>query len=269
MRRAILATWRLFDTLPVPPPVRFLLVGASGIGVNMGVLWALVSHFAMPSFVAVALAVETSICTNFLLNDVWTFGSGRRVRPWWARIAVFHGAAAVAASVLGVLLLAASAGGRIAIWRLPGRHQRRVDHQFRRQHDLDLACRPAPFREYLMSSVANSLKRIVVVPVQRAGTSAALSSILGLGREYEVLVVDSSRQAGDIVKGDGGGGIALSCRREDGHGTATVAASGGRWTSCRSDLPDGRLLPTGRKRRVQHRPAASSAPLRRRWVDAG
>ncbi len=207
MRRAMLAVWRVFDTLPVPPPVRFLLVGASGIGVNMAVLWVLVDRLGFPSFAAVALAVETSICTNFLLNDVWTFGAGRRVRPWWARVSVFHGAAAVAAGVnLSLFLLLTSVAGLyylaanlIAIgvasiinfavsaswiWRAgPSSIPAAVSH--------------------IGWGPEGPSKRIVAIPTynESANIHRLLERILSLGQEYEVLVVDDSSPdgTGDIV----------------------------------------------------------------------
>jgi len=70
----LLAWWHRFEALPLPPPARFLLVGLSGVGVNMAVLWLLVGRMGLRPLPAAALAVETSIWSNFLLNDIWTFG---------------------------------------------------------------------------------------------------------------------------------------------------------------------------------------------------
>lgn len=54
-------------------PLRFGLVGVSGVLVNSAIIWALVRglHLAIPA--ASALATEAAIVTNFLLNDRWTF----------------------------------------------------------------------------------------------------------------------------------------------------------------------------------------------------
>jgi dolichol-phosphate mannosyltransferase len=207
MRRLMLAAWRVLDALPLPPPVRFLLVGASGVGVNMGVLWFLVGHLGLPSLAAVVLAVETSICTNFLLNDVWTFGSGRRVRSWWARISVFHGAAAVAAGVnLSLFLLLTSVGG--VYYLAANLVAIGVASAINFAVSATWIWRAGP-SSVPASAAANDWgaegpsKRIVVIPTynESANIRRLLERILSLGREYEVLVVDDSSPdgTGDIV----------------------------------------------------------------------
>ena len=52
--------------------LKFCLVGASGVGVNLGVL-ALLSAFEVRTSYASAWAIEISIISNFLMNEVWTF----------------------------------------------------------------------------------------------------------------------------------------------------------------------------------------------------
>lgn len=59
--------WRIGPTF-----VRFLMVGASGTVVNMGVLWLLVTA-GLPHLPAVLISTESSILSNFFLNDLWTF----------------------------------------------------------------------------------------------------------------------------------------------------------------------------------------------------
>ncbi len=80
-----LAGWR---------PFKFAAVGASGIGVAEAVLYAL-RDIAYPA--AAALAIETSLTTNYLLNKTWTFRD--RGTPWlkgWLKyhVANLTGAAA-------------------------------------------------------------------------------------------------------------------------------------------------------------------------------
>jgi dolichol-phosphate mannosyltransferase len=53
--------------------VRFGMVGASGVLVNLLVLRVLFGELHWASYVASALAVEVSIGTNFLGNNWWTF----------------------------------------------------------------------------------------------------------------------------------------------------------------------------------------------------
>jgi dolichol-phosphate mannosyltransferase len=52
--------------------IKFLLVGASGIVVNLCAFWLILSAGAS-KFVASPVAVEISIISNFLLNNWWTF----------------------------------------------------------------------------------------------------------------------------------------------------------------------------------------------------
>jgi putative flippase GtrA len=54
-------------------PLRFGVVGLSGVAVNTAILWGLVSGARLPVLLASALATETAILSNFLLNDRWTF----------------------------------------------------------------------------------------------------------------------------------------------------------------------------------------------------
>jgi len=57
-------------------PLRFGVVGLSGVAVNTAILWGLVSGARLPVLLASALATETAILSNFLLNDRWTFQAG-------------------------------------------------------------------------------------------------------------------------------------------------------------------------------------------------
>ena len=70
------AAWRELRKI-----LRFGLVGLSGILVNMGILWGLTELGGIYYLYSSAVAIETSIITNFLLNDFWTFGgeTGHRV----------------------------------------------------------------------------------------------------------------------------------------------------------------------------------------------
>jgi dolichol-phosphate mannosyltransferase len=57
--------------------IKFCLVGASGVGVNMGLLWVLTEFAGLYYLVSAAISIETSIITNFLLNDYFTFHDRR------------------------------------------------------------------------------------------------------------------------------------------------------------------------------------------------
>ena len=51
---------------------RFCMVGASGVGVNLGVLYVAQSLGFLAS-ISSAIAIQLSICSNFILNEFWTF----------------------------------------------------------------------------------------------------------------------------------------------------------------------------------------------------
>jgi dolichol-phosphate mannosyltransferase len=53
--------------------LKFIAVGVSGYFVNIGVLSLLVSLTGMLPLLAVIFSIETSIISNFLLNNFWTF----------------------------------------------------------------------------------------------------------------------------------------------------------------------------------------------------
>lgn len=54
-------------------PIKFAIVGGSGIVVNMAILIGLQEVFEIPLMIASIVAIEVSIISNFLLNDSWTF----------------------------------------------------------------------------------------------------------------------------------------------------------------------------------------------------
>ena len=58
------------------PFVKFTMVGLTGVGVNEGMLIALQS-MGVYLLYASALAIEISILSNFLINDLWTFRDRR------------------------------------------------------------------------------------------------------------------------------------------------------------------------------------------------
>lgn len=61
--------------------LKFAIVGATGVVVNLGCLTFLMSS-GMNKFLASPLAVEVAILSNFLLNNVWTF-RWRRTQDGW------------------------------------------------------------------------------------------------------------------------------------------------------------------------------------------
>ena len=58
---------------------KFCLVGLSGVGVNMGIFWLLTRYggLGQKDFLALAIAIEASIVSNFTLNEFFTFRDRR------------------------------------------------------------------------------------------------------------------------------------------------------------------------------------------------
>lgn len=53
--------------------IKFLLVGASGVIVNLGLLYILKEFLKIHYLVAGLIAIECSIINNFILNSIWTW----------------------------------------------------------------------------------------------------------------------------------------------------------------------------------------------------
>jgi len=53
--------------------LKFCIVGGSGVIVNMGLLWLLTEIVGLYYLISSAISIETSIVTNFILNDYWTW----------------------------------------------------------------------------------------------------------------------------------------------------------------------------------------------------
>ncbi len=75
--------------------VKFGVVGASGVVVNLGIYLALTRLLGFDKSLAAqnisyGVSVEISIFTNFLLNDVWTFRDLRETISWRSRLWRFH-----------------------------------------------------------------------------------------------------------------------------------------------------------------------------------
>ena len=87
-------------------PLRFGVVGLSGIVVNSAILWVLVRELHLAVMLGSVLATEAAILSNFLLNDRWTF-RGVSARSFTQRLLRFNGVAlggmAITAGILTAL----------------------------------------------------------------------------------------------------------------------------------------------------------------------
>ncbi len=81
--------------------VSFGLVGLSGIFVNMGLLYVLTEYVGLYYLVSAAIAIEVSIISNFIWNDLWTFRSSRTLK----RARKIHRFASFQAVSLGGLVI--------------------------------------------------------------------------------------------------------------------------------------------------------------------
>ena len=188
---------------PIPRLARFSLVGASGVAVNTGMLWFLRSGAELPLAAASALAIETAIWNNFVLNDAWTFVEERRRRPWWTRAIAFHVTAVSAGAInLGVLLLLVAGSGLnylianlIAIAVAAG-----VNYSLSALWTWRPAApHPRPVRRAGPATGRN----IVVVPTynEAQNVERLMEAVLAHGPDYEVLIVDDASPdgTGDLV----------------------------------------------------------------------
>lgn len=88
--------------------LKFGTVGLSGVGVNVAV-FALFFHLILASFLsgdpqfvgANAAGFVVSVFTNFVLNDIWTWGDRRKGRwtDWFHRLAKYYVTASGAGAV--------------------------------------------------------------------------------------------------------------------------------------------------------------------------
>lgn len=88
--------------------LKFCLVGASGVLVNEGLLWILQQFTGLPLALASGISIETSIISNFVLNDFFTFPDRRRgrIRFFLLRLGKFNATSLVGLGInIGVLLL--------------------------------------------------------------------------------------------------------------------------------------------------------------------
>ena len=215
---------------PVPRVVRFAIIGLSGVAVNTGLLWLLVEVAGLPLPAAGALAIESAICSNFVLNDMWTFHQARRRRSWWQRAAAFHGTAVLAGGInLGLLLLLVTSAGvhYIAANLVSIVLAAAVNYS----GNALWTWRPAapPPRTPATWSVLGR-KVVVVVPTynEAQNVQRLIDAVLALGSRYELLVVDDASPdgTGDLVAERAGREPRVHLLRREqklGLGTAYVA----------------------------------------------
>ena len=79
--------------------IKYCLVGLVGVAVNLGAYLLLNRYFQIPLQVASLIAIETSIVSNFLFNNYWTFKKRPKTLSMFRRLVNFH----IAAGISGIL----------------------------------------------------------------------------------------------------------------------------------------------------------------------
>jgi len=88
--------------------LKFCLVGGSGVLVNEGLLWLLTDKAGLYYMLSSAIAIETSIITNFVLNHWFTFADrkGKGIKSYLTKLGQFNLVSLVAVGInLGLLWL--------------------------------------------------------------------------------------------------------------------------------------------------------------------
>lgn len=93
---------------------KFCLVGLSGVFVNQGLLWILTEFAGLPYQASAVISIETSIISNFILNDFFTFPQRRApgALPFFNRLWKFNLVSLVGAAInFGLLMLLTEVAG--------------------------------------------------------------------------------------------------------------------------------------------------------------
>jgi dolichol-phosphate mannosyltransferase len=87
--------------------IKFGIVGASGVVVNMGGLYIFKEYAGIPYFVASLIAIELSILSNFTINLLWTWKDRAGQGSLWTKILRYHIGAGATAFLCNYLILIA------------------------------------------------------------------------------------------------------------------------------------------------------------------
>lgn len=98
-----------------PRLIKFGIVGASGVAVNVGCLYLLAEFAKIPYFIASIVAIELSILSNFTVNLLWTWRDRSKEGTLWTKIVRYHIGAGATAFLGNYLIL-------IALTELLGMH---------------------------------------------------------------------------------------------------------------------------------------------------
>ncbi|WP_435552675.1 GtrA family protein [Natrinema sp. CGMCC1.2065] len=97
-----------YQDIPIRRFVQFCFVGLSGVFVNVSLLYVAIEIAGIHYLLSSAIAIEISIISNFLLNEIWTFEEKvtedeNRLRRMVKFNLAYTGGMAINIAVLGVL----------------------------------------------------------------------------------------------------------------------------------------------------------------------
>ncbi len=89
--------------------LKFSIVGGSGVAVNMGLLYLLTEVVGLYYIISSLVAIETSVITNFILNDFWTWRDKRGLTGsvFFIRLLKYNTSASLAAFIGNFVTLTA------------------------------------------------------------------------------------------------------------------------------------------------------------------
>jgi dolichol-phosphate mannosyltransferase len=90
-----------------PRLIKFGIVGASGVVVNVGGLYLFTEFARIPYFIASVIAIELSILSNFTVNLLWTWRDRSQEGTVWTKIVRYHIGAGATAFLGNYLILIA------------------------------------------------------------------------------------------------------------------------------------------------------------------
>ncbi len=90
-----------------PRLLKFGVVGATGIAVNMGALYLLTDFGKIPYFLASLIAIELSILSNFSINLGWTWKDRMEAGTVWSKLVRYHIGVGITALLGNYLILIA------------------------------------------------------------------------------------------------------------------------------------------------------------------
>lgn len=93
----------------IPRLIRFSVVGSSGVVMNMAAFSVLSTQLGLHYLAASAIAIELALCSNYLVNNNWTFAD-RRAGFFAVRGLLRYHAVSLGGMVVNLVMLQVLAG---------------------------------------------------------------------------------------------------------------------------------------------------------------